>query len=326
MKAVVYRHYGSYDQLSLQEVEKPVAGDGQVLVKVIATSINSWDLDMLRGDTWIIRLLSGIIKPRYNILGADVAGVVESVGKNVKDFKPGDEVFGDIAGAGFRAFAEYVKVPEALLAKKTSSVTFQQAAALPQAGLLALQGLLYKGDIEAGQQVLINGAGGGVGPLALQYAKHKGAEVTCVDAAEKLDMLKNLGADHVVDFRQTDYTKTGNQYDKILDVTAHRSVADYQRALKPNGVFVMIGGSMGWLLLRMMAVEPIRSMFRKKKVGIMGYRPNREDLNLLSQLCAEGKMVPVIDSCYSLADVPNAFRHFIDGKFKGKIVIEVSKL
>jgi NADPH:quinone reductase-like Zn-dependent oxidoreductase len=325
MKAIVYNHYGSYDQLHLKEVEKPVAGEGQVLVKVVAASINSWDLDLLRGDKWIIRLLSGITKPRYNILGADVAGVVEAIGKNVKDFKPGDEVFGDIADSGFGAFAEYVAVPEALLAKKTSSVTFQQAAALPQAGLLALQGLLHNGDILAGQQILINGAGGGVGTLALQYAKLKGAQVTCVDTAEKLAMLKKLGADHVLDFRQTDYTRTGKQYDKILDVIAHRSVSDYKRALKPNGVFVMIGGSMGWLLFRMMVVEPILSLLRKKKLGIMGYRPNRKDLEMLSQLCVEGKMMPVIDSCYSLPDVPNAFQQFINGKFNGKIVIEVQR-
>lgn len=325
MKAIVYTHYGSYDQLRLQEVDKPVAGEGQVLVKVMASSINSWDLDLLRGDIWIIRLLSGITKPRYKILGADVAGIVESVGKNVKDFKPGDEVFGDIADAGFGAFAEYVSVPEKLLAKKSSFITFQQAAALPQAGLLALQGLLYKGEILPGQQILINGAGGGVGPLALQYAKLKGAEVTCVDIADKSEMLKKLGADHVLDFRQTDYTRTGKQFDKILDVTAHRSVNDYKRALKSNGVFVMIGGSMGWLLLQMMVIQPMLSMLRKKKLGIMGYQPNRNDLNLLSQLCEEGKMIPVIDRCYNLADTPQAFRHFIEGKFNGKIVIEVSK-
>jgi NADPH:quinone reductase-like Zn-dependent oxidoreductase len=325
MKSIVYTQYGSYDQLHLQDVQKPVAGKGQVLVKVIAASINSWDLDMLRGDKWIIRLLSGLTKPRYKILGADVAGIVESVGMEVKDFKPGDEVFGDIADSGFGAFAEYVAVPEKLLTKKSSAITFKQAAALPQAGLLALQGLLFHGDVLPGQHIVINGAGGGVGPMALQYAKLKGAEVTCVDIAEKLELLKNLGADHVLDFTKTDYTRTGIQYDKILDVIAHRTAADYKRALKPSGVFAMIGGSMGWLLLRMMVVEPILSKLRKKKIGIMGYKPNRKDLDLLAQLCAEEKVMPVIDSCYSLKDTPHAFRHFIEGNFKGKIVIEVQQ-
>jgi NADPH:quinone reductase-like Zn-dependent oxidoreductase len=256
-------------------------------------------------------------------LGADIAGIVESVGAGVTEFKMGDEVFGDIAGSHFGGFAEYVSVNENLLARKSSRMSFNQAAALPQAGLLALQGFRYHGDVMAGQSILINGAGGGVGTLALQYAKSIGAEVTCVDLEEKFELLKKLGADHVIDFTKEDYTKNGKQYDKILDVIAHRSAADYKRALKPNGVFAMIGGSMGGLLLRMMLIEPFLSKFSKQKLGIMGYRPNRKDLDLLTQLFDNGKVIPVIDRSFRLHEVGDAFRYFISGKFKGKIVVEV---
>ena len=325
MKASVYTQYGSPDELKFQEVDKPAPVPAEVLVKVISASINSWDLDMLRGNSWIIRLLSGLFKPRYKILGADIAGIVEAVGEKVTEFKPGDEVFGDIAGGGFGGFAEYVSVPEKLLARKSPKMTFNQAAGLPQAGLLALQGLRFHGELKAGQKILINGAGGGVGTLALQYAKYMGAEVTCVDVKEKFDLLSSLGADHLVDFRKEDYTRTGQQYDKILDVIAHRSVSDYKRALKPGGIFSMIGGSMGLLLLQMMVTAPILSWFSNKKIGIMGYRVNRKDLEFLNQLFEEGKVIPVIDKCFALADVPDAFRYFISGTFKGKIVISISR-
>jgi NADPH:quinone reductase-like Zn-dependent oxidoreductase len=279
---------------------------------------------MLQGNSWIIRLISGLTKPRYKILGADIAGIVESNGAGVKGFKVGDEVFGDIAESHFGGFAEYVSVHEKLLAQKSPRMSFNQAAALPQAGLLALQGLRFHGDILAGQSILINGAGGGVGTLALQYAKSIGAEVTCVDLEEKFDELRKLGADSLIDFRKEDYTRTGKQYDKILDVTAHRSVDDYKRALKPHGVFAMIGGSMGGLLVRMMIVEPLLSKFGDKKIGIMGYRPNRIDLDLLTKLFDDGKVTPVIDRCFKFEEVSEAFRYFISGKFKGKIIIEVS--
>lgn len=323
MKAIVYTQYGTPENFQFMEVAKPSPKEGEVLVRVLSASINSWDLDMLRGNFWIIRLLSGLFAPRYKILGADIAGIVEAVGKNVKEFKAGDAVFGDNAGGGFGGFAEYVTVPEKLLAHKSLTMTFNQAAALPQAGLLALQGLRFHGELFAGQKILINGAGGGVGTLALQYAKHMGAEVTCVDIEEKFELLRTLGADHFVDFRKEDYTRTGHQYDKILDVIAHRSVSDYKRALKPGGVFSMIGGSMGLLLLQMMVTAPILSRLSDKKIGIMGYRVVRKDLDYLSQLFEDGKVVPVIDSCFSLQHVPAAFNHFISGKFKGKIVIEV---
>lgn len=325
MKAISYQQYGSYNNLHLYEVDKPTPKRGEVLVKVMASSINSWDLDMLRGNTWIIRILSGFFKPRYTVLGADIAGIVELTGEDVKCFRPGDLVYGDIAEGGFGGFAEYVSVPEKLLAKKPLTLSFVEAAALPQAGLLAVQGLRYHGDIKHGQEVLINGAGGSVGVLALQYAKSKGAIVSCVDRREKFDFLKVLGADHVIDFETTDYTNTGKQYDKILDVVAHRSTSHYKRALKSKGVFVMIGGSMGALLFRMMMVESLRSKYRGKKLGIMGYKTGTKALEELTDVVGEGAMKPIIDSVYPLPETAAAFCHFISGMFKGKIVIEVAK-
>jgi NADPH:quinone reductase-like Zn-dependent oxidoreductase len=206
MKAIVYTKYGSPDVLQLKEVDKPIPKKDEVLVKVYATSINSWDWDLLKGNPFLVRIIGGLRKPRHKILGADIAGLVESVGSNVTEFKPGDEVFGDIAGRGFGGFAEYVSVPEKLLARKSAAMSFEQSASLPQAGLLALQGLSYKGSISPGQQILINGAGGGVGTIALQYLKSLGAEVTCVDKAEKFGLLKSLGADHLIDYTKVDYT------------------------------------------------------------------------------------------------------------------------
>lgn len=323
MKAIIYTRYGSPDNLQLQEMPKPVPKDDEVLVKVCASSINSWDWDNLMGRQFLVRLISGLTKPRHIIPGADVAGIVEAVGKDVVDFKPGDEVYGDIAGAGFGCFAEYVTAPAKLLAYKSPAMSFEQAAALPQAGFLAIQGLQYYRGIQPGQQVLINGAGGGVGPLALQYAKMRGCIVTCVDKASKLDILHSLGADHLVDYTKEDYTRTGKQYDYILDVIAHRTASDYRRALKPGGVFSMIGGSMGGLLLCMMLIEPLLAKFSNKKLGIMGYRPNRVDLELMNKLFEEGKFTPLIDKTFPLSQTADAFHYFGEGNFKGKIVIKI---
>lgn len=325
MKAIVYKKYGSPDVLQYEEVPKPAPKENEVLVKVHAASINSWDWDQLLGKHFIVRLIGGLFKPRYKILGADIAGRVEAIGNKVTQFQTGDEVFGDIAGCGFGGFAEYVAVPERLLARKSPAISFEQAAALPQAGLLALQGLRHNGDLKSEQLILINGAGGGVGTLALQYAKSCGAEVTCVDIEEKFDMLRSLGADHLIDYTKEDYTRSGQQYDKILDVIAHRSVSDYKRALKPGGSFVMIGGSMGWLLVQLMLFGSIISKFGNKKLGLMGYRPNRNDLNTLSRLFEEGKVIPVIDCSYPLQETAEAFRYFGTGRVKGKIIITMGQ-
>lgn len=321
MKAIVYTKYGSPDELHLLEVDKPSPKENEVLIKVFASSVNEWDNGLLIGEGWLTRLLGGLFKPKNKILGADVAGIIEAVGNNIKNFNPGDEVFGDIAGAGFGAFAEYVCAPEKMLAKKSPKLSFEKAAALPQAGLLAMQGLRYKSPLRAGQHLLINGAGGGVGTVALQYAKSIGATVTCVDREEKFEMLRSLGADELIDYRKTNYTKTGIQYDYILDVTARHLVSDYKKALKPNGVFAMIGGSMGWLLFQMMLIQPLLSKFRKKKLGIMGYRVNGEGLDELSRLFEAGKIAPVIDRCFPLAVTADAFRYYGQGTFTGKIII-----
>jgi NADPH:quinone reductase-like Zn-dependent oxidoreductase len=324
MKAVIYTQYGSPDKLHLSEVNKPVPKNNEVLIKVYASSINSWDWDMLRGKPFLVRMFGGILKPKQKILGADIAGIVEAVGSEVKDFKPSDEVMGDIAGAGFGGFAEYAVAPEKLLCKKPKQLSFEQSAALPQAGLLAIQGLRYQTQIKAGDKVLINGAGGGVGPIALQYAKSLGAIVTCVDKEEKFELLYSLGADECIDYRTTDYTKSGKKFTYILDVTAHKKVSDYKRALQPDGVFAMIGGSMGWLLIQMMLAQPLLSKYRKQKLGIMGYRVSTEALEELALLAAKKNILPVIDSVFSLEETANAFHHFEKGNFKGKIVIAIA--
>ncbi|MBC8045546.1 MAG: NAD(P)-dependent alcohol dehydrogenase [Fimbriimonadaceae bacterium] len=324
MQAIIYKKYGTADELSLQEIEKPVPKPNEVLVRIHAASINSWDWDMLKGDHFIIRLISGVFEPKYKILGADIAGIIEAIGNEVTDFEAGDAVFGDIAESGFGGFAQYVSVPAKLLAKKPDGITFIQAAAIPQAGLLALQGLRYKSEIKDGQKILINGAGGGAGTLAVQYAKLFRTEVTCVDKEEKFEMLRSLGADICIDYTKQDYTKTGKQYDKILDVIAHRNISDYKRALAPNGVFAMVGGSMGGLLLQLMLFGKLMKFSGNKKIGIMGYKPNRNDLNTLATLCEEKKVVPVIDRTFTLAETAQAFRHFAEGNFKGKIIITMS--
>ena len=324
MKAIIYKKYGGPDQFHLGEINTPVPGKSELLIRVQAASINSWDWDLLKGKPFLVRLLGGLSKPKHQVLGADIAGIVESVGTDVKSFKPGDAVFGDIAGAGFGGFAEYVSVPEKLLAKIPEGMSFEQAACLPQAGLLALQGLRYKKPLKSGQHLLINGAGGAVGTLAIQYAKYIGAIVTAVDKEEKFGTLQTLGANHLIDYRKQDYTTMGLQYDYILDVIAHRSAASYQRVLKSPGVFAMIGGSMGGLLIRMMLFQPLLSLFSRKKMGIMGYRVSREGLDELAALCLKGIMIPVNDKTFALSETAEAFRYYEKGNFKGKILIKIA--
>ncbi|HMJ46265.1 MAG TPA: NAD(P)-dependent alcohol dehydrogenase, partial [Ferruginibacter sp.] len=246
MKAIVYTKYGGPEVLQLKEIEKPLPKDDEVLVKVHAASINDWDWGLLRGDSLIDRLMSGLSKPKKQILGSDIAGRIETIGKNVKKFQPGDEVYGDLSGT-WGGFAEYVCAREKALALKPAGMSFQQAAAIPQAAMLAVQGLIDKGKIQAGQKLLINGAGGGVGTFAVQIAKLYGVEVTGVDSTNKLDMLRSLGFDHVIDYTREDFTKNGKCYDLVLDVKTNRSMFEYTRALCPNGIYVTVGGSMARL-------------------------------------------------------------------------------
>lgn len=321
MKAIVYTEYGSPDVLQLAEVEKPKPKDDEVLVKVHATSVNAADLDLLKG-VFLIRL-GGFQKPQYKILGSDIAGRVEAVGSKVTRFQVGDEVFGDLTERGFGAFAEYVCVSENALGLKPKNLTFEEAASVPSAGVIALQGLRRKGQIHAGQKVLINGAGGSVGTFAVQIAKHFGAEVTGVDSAKKLDMLRSLGADYVIDYTQEDFTRNGQQYDLILDVVAHRSVFDYRRALSANGVYVMIGGSTSALMQCFLLGKWI-SKADGQQLGVLMVRLNLEDLNFMKDLLEAGHIKPVIDRCYPLNEVAEAFRQLEAGRACGKIVITMA--
>ncbi|MHA1471874.1 MAG: NAD(P)-dependent alcohol dehydrogenase [Promethearchaeota archaeon] len=315
MKAIVYTKFGPPEVLQLKEVEKPVPKDNETLIKVHASSLNDADLDFLRGKRQLSR------KPRYKILGSDVAGRIEAVGRSVMQFQPGDEIFVDSSKYGFGAFAEYVCIPENALSLKPAKLTFDDAATLPQAAILALQGLRDKRQIQPGENVLINGAGGGVGTFAVQIAKLFGAEVTGVDSPEKLDMVRSIGADHVIDYTQEDFTKSGQQYDLILDVVVSHSISDYKRVLHPKGILAMIGGSMA-RVFKAALLSPLIS--RKKKMSIVVWRPNKkEDIVFLTDLLEAGKVVPVIDRRYPLSEMVEAFQYLEEGKHQGKIVITV---
>jgi NADPH:quinone reductase-like Zn-dependent oxidoreductase len=325
MKAIVYTKYGSPDVLQLQEVEKPTPKDDQVLVKVHAVSVNAADLHLLRADPFLIRLSSGFLKPKHTILGSDIAGRVEAVGSNVKQFKPGDDVFGDISGCGWGGFAEYVCVSETALALKPTNLTFEQAAAVPMAAVTALQGIRYAGQILPGQKVLINGASGGVGTFAVQLAKSFGAEVTAVCSTKKVDMARSIGADHVIDYTKEDFAKNGQQYDLILAANGDRSISDYRRALSPKGIYVQTGGSMAQMSQAMIQ-GPWISMTGSKKMGNMGVaKPNQKDLVFMKELLEAGKVVPVIDRCYPLSEVADALRYLEEGHARGKVVITVEQ-
>lgn len=321
MQAMVYTHYGAPDVLQLQEMAKPVPRDDEVLIRVHASSINAWDWDLLRGRPYLTRI-GGLRTSRYRILGADVAGRVEAVGRNVKDFLIGGTVYGDISGNGWGGFAEYVCAREGALAACPAGLPFEQAAAVPQAAVLALQAL-RKGKIRAGQRVLIVGAGGGVGTFAVQLAKSYGAEVTAVDRGDKLDMLRGIGADQVIDYAEQDFSRNGQRYDVIVDVVVRRSVVDYQRALAANGTFILVGGATG-RILQIVSLGPLFSRLSRKKFGLLVHRPNRQDLEAVGELVASGQVVPVIDRTYPLAALPEAFRYFGAANAKGKVVIALA--
>ncbi len=326
MKAIVYTQYGSPDVLQLKEVAKPTPKDNEVLVKVHAASVNAADLHLLRGKPFLMRFMGfGLLKPKHTILGAAMAGRVEAVGRNVKQLQPGDEVFGDVSGCGWGAFAEYLCAREDALALKPANVTFEQAAAVPLAAVTALQGLRAKGQIQAGQKVLIYGAGGGVGTFAVQIAKSFGAEVTGVCSTRNVDMVRSIGADHVIDYTQEDFTKNGQRYDFIFAVNGYHSIFDYKRALSPAGVYVMIGGSNAHLV-QAMFLGPWISMTGRQKMGSMGVaKPNQQDLVFMKELLEAGKVVPVIDRRYPLRETAEALRYLETGHTQGKVVITVEQ-
>ncbi|MHC4808045.1 MAG: NAD(P)-dependent alcohol dehydrogenase, partial [Planctomycetota bacterium] len=294
MKAIVQTEYGSPDVLQLKEIAKPTPKDDEVLVKVHAASLNAADFEILRG-MWAARF-GGPLRPANKIPGSDLAGRVEAVGRNVKQFQPGDEIWGDLSFPySYGTFAEYLSVSESALALKPPSMTFEEASTYPQAAIISLQTLRDKGQIQPGQKVLINGAGGGMGTFAVQIAKLYGAEVTGVDSVMKSDMLRSIGADHVIDYAQEDFTKSGQRYDLIVDVVANRSVFDYRRALSPEGHFMIVGGSLG-TFLQVVGFGTLISKIGSKKLGLNKYEANnREDLAELAELFEAGKVVPVID-------------------------------
>jgi NADPH:quinone reductase-like Zn-dependent oxidoreductase len=331
MKAIVQTEYGSPDVLSLQEVDKPTVTANGILVQVRATSVNAGDWHLMRGDPFLTRLIfGGIFKPKIKTLGVDVAGVVEAIGKDVTQFQVGDEVFGDLSECGFGAFAEYACATEAALSLKPTNISFEQAATVPCSALTALQGLRDCGRIRSGQKVLINGASGGVGSFAVQIAKALGAEVTAVCSTSKMEMMKTLGADNIIDYTQTDVTKNAQQYDLIIDAAAYRSVFDYAPILKPDGTYVLIGGSISRLFQVLLFGAVISSMMRRK-VKCLTAKPNRSDLVILKDMIEAGQIVPFIvggaspleTRTYNLSEVPMAIRQLEQRQVRGKVSISV---
>ncbi|WP_250564937.1 NAD(P)-dependent alcohol dehydrogenase [Adonisia turfae] len=325
MKAIVQDEYGSTDVLRLENVDKPVPQDNQVLVRVYASSVNAGDWHLMRGTPFLIRLMfGGILKPNIKTLGADVAGSVEAVGNDVTQFKPGDQVFGDVSEYGFGAFAEYVCVPQDALVLKPSTVPFAVAAAMPAAAMAALQALRDCGQIQPGQKVLINGASGGVGSFAVQIAKAFGTEVTGVCSTSKVEMVRSQGADHVIDYTKTDCTQAESQYDLILDAAAYRSVSDFLPALKPGGTYVMIGGATG-SFFQAMLLGPWLAKRRGCNVKCLEMKPNHDDLVTVGELMVAGKIMPFIDRTFGLDEVPAAMRHVEQRQVQGKVVINIGE-
>jgi NADPH:quinone reductase-like Zn-dependent oxidoreductase len=318
MKAAVRRRYGSPDVVELEEIEKPSPGESEVLVQVHAVSLNASDWESLTGTPAYVRMW-GLFRPKYEVLGSDIAGRVEAVGKSVRQFRPGDEVFGDILGC-WGGLAEYACAPEDSLMLKPASMTFEQASAMPQAALVALQGLCDKGQIQSGQRVLINGAGGGAGTFAVQVARSLGAEVTGVDSARKLELMRSVGADRVIDYTQEDFTRNGQHYDLILDLVARRSIFDSKRALSPKGRYVLGGGSLA-RILEVLFLGPLLSM-GGRKMGILAAQANK-GLAHMVELFEAGTVLPVIDKTYPLSEAAEALRYLGEGQALGKVVIAV---
>ena len=319
MKAIVYHNYGSPDVLKCEEIEKPTAGDNEVLIKVRAASVNPYDWHFMRGTPYAVRIPAGLRKPKVTRLGADVAGQVEAVGRNVTQFKPCDEVFGMCKGA----FAEYACTSESALVTKPNHVTFDQAASVPVAAITALQGLRDKGQIRPGQKVLINGAAGGVGTFAVQLARSFGANVTGVCSTRNVELVRSIGADQVIDYTREDFTKSGQRYDLFLDCIGNHALLACARVLNPGGSYVMVGGPSGrWIrpldrLIRMLVL----SRFVSQRLVMFLARRSKEDLTTMRDLIEAGKVTPVIDRRYRLSEVPEAIRYLEEGHARGKVII-----
>ncbi len=323
MKAIIYTQFGAPNVLQFKEVEKPTPKDNEVLIKVHAASINAADYRLMRGQPFVVRLAGyGLRTPRYPILGSDIAGRIEAVGKNVTQFKPGDEVYGDLSGTGLGGFADYATAPEHVLALKPSNLTFEEAAAVPMAAVTALQGLRDKGQVQAGEKVAINGASGGVGTFAVQIAKAFGAEVTAICSTRNVEVVRSLGADHIIDYKQEDFTRSGQRYDVILGVNGFHPLADYKRALRDNGRYVMVGGS-DKQIFQAMLLGSWMSMGGNKKMSNVMQKPNQDDLVYMNGLFAAGKVKPVIDRCYPLSEAAEAMHYVESGQARGKVVISM---
>jgi NADPH:quinone reductase-like Zn-dependent oxidoreductase len=319
MKAIVYHEYGSPDVLKCEETDKPTIGDDEVLIRVRAASVNPLDWHLMRGEPYIIRAMSGLRKPKPTRPGVDLAGQVEAAGRNVTQFQPGDEVFGASTGA----FAEYVCVGENKLVLKPANLTFQQAAAVPVAAISALQGLRDKGRIQPGQKVLINGAAGGVGTFAVQIAKSFGAHVTGVCSTRNVDLVRSIGADHVIDYTQEDFTQSGQRYDLVYDCVGNHSLSAFRRVMTSRGNYVMVGGPAGrWIGPMDRALKALLlSLFVSQKLSMFLASTNKEDLVVLKELIEAKKVTPVIDRSYTLSEVPEAVRYSEEGHARGKVVI-----
>ncbi len=326
MKAIVYTEYGSPDVLRLQDVEKPTPKDNEVLVKVHAASANPADWHLMRATPFLARLEAGLLKPKHTRLGSDVAGRVEAVGRNVTQFKVGDDVFGCLSLSALGSFAEYVCGDEDTWALKPANISFEQAAAVPLAAFTALQGLRDKGQIKSGQKVLVNGASGGVGTFAVQIAKSYGAEVTGVCSTRNLELVRSIGADHVIDYTREDFTNNGQQYDLIYCAVGNRSITEYKRALKPQGICAIAGFTNLSHLFEHMIIGPMRSSANGQQVGLMKTaHANKPDLVFLQGLLASGKVAPVVDRCYPLSETAEAIRYLETSRAKGKVVITVAQ-
>lgn len=324
MKAIVCTRYGPPELLRLEEVEKPSPQENEVLINIHAASLNAFDWHLHRADPFLVRLMGmGFLKPKNKILGADIAGRIEVVGRNVMQFHVGDEVFGDLAGYGCGAFAEYVCVPERAVALKPAGISFEEAAAVPMAAVTALQGLRDKGKIKAGQKVLINGASGGVGTFAVQIAKAFGAEVFAACSTGKMELVRSLGADQVIDYTKQDLASTEQTYDLIFAANGYNPVSAYKRALSPGGIYVMAGGTMPQMFEALL-LGPWLSMFGNKKIVAVTAHPNQQDLTFMIDLIVAGKVRPVIDRRYPLREVPEALRYLYEGHARGKVVITIS--
>ncbi len=322
MKAILSTRYGPPETLALAETPKPEPGAGEVLVRVRAAAVNDWDWCSVRGKPYIYRLMMGLVRPKVSILGAEIAGTVEAVGEGAARFQPGDDVYGDISEAGFGGFAEYVSVREDAVVAKPAGLSFEQAVAIPHAAGLALQGLIDVGRLQPGERVLINGAGGGVGALAAQIAKHRGAaEVTGVDSGAKLDSMRAVGFDHVIDYTRQDFTQNGQRYDLIVDTKTNRSAFRYLRSLEAGGRYVTVGGHLP-RLLQIVCVAPLVRRFTGKELRVVALKPNK-DLHLISDLVEGDGLKLVIDGPYPLSDVPEAVRRFGEAAHLGKVVITV---